>query len=421
MAKFSPRLGPSPKLLAVVLAGGEGKRLLPLTQDRAKPAVPFGARYRLIDFVLSNLVNSGVMKIKVLTQYKSDSLNTHISRAWRLSAMLDNYVDVVPAQQRRGPDWFKGSADALFQSLNVITDEEPDYTFVFGSDHVYKMDVHQMLDYHLESDAEMTVAAIPVPVKEATQFGVIQVDISGRMIGFEEKPQQPKEMPDRPGWALASMGNYLFNNALLVEALKADSERESNHDFGRNILPELFGNGRRCYVYDFSKNIIPGSNDRERGYWRDVGTIDAYWQANLDLIAVEPVFDLYNERWPVRTHNRHHPPAKFVFASEAEGRMGIATDSLVSEGCIISGGRIDRTILSPRVRINSFSHVEESILFDDVNVGRYARLRRVIVDKRVTIPARMDIGFDPDLDRRRGFYVSEGGITVVPMGANLGG
>jgi glucose-1-phosphate adenylyltransferase len=418
MAKFSPRTGPSPKLLAVILAGGEGKRLLPLTKDRAKPAVPFGGRYRLIDFALSNFVNSGIMKVKVLTQYKSDSLNTHISRAWRLSAMLDNYVDVVPAQQRRGPEWFKGSADALFQSLNIITDEEPDYTFVFGSDHVYKMAVDQMLDHHLERDAELTVAAIPVPVEEAREFGVIQVDGDGRMIGFEEKNPHPKEMPDRPGWALASMGNYLFNTDLLVEALKADSQRESQHDFGRNILPELFAR-RRCYVYDFTKNIIPESKERERAYWRDVGTIDAYWQANMDLIQVEPVFDLYNPRWPVRTHNRHHPPAKFVFANEAAGRIGIATDSLVSEGCIISGGRIDGTILSPRVRVNSFAHVEESILFDDVNVGRYARLRKVICDKRIDIPQRMEIGYDRERDRARGFHVSEGGVTVIPMGAVL--
>src|SRR6266542_452557 len=354
--RFATR-GPSPHVLSVVLAGGEGTRLQPLTAERAKPAVPMAGRYRLIDFVLSNLVNSGLLKIKVLTQYKSDSLNTHIARGWRLPAMLDFYVEVVPAQQRLGKEWFRGSADAMFQSLNILTDEEPDLVAVFGGDHIYKMDVNQMLDFHLDKQADVTVAAIPVPVAEAIQFGVLAVDEDGAILAFDEKPARPRELPGRPGWALASMGNYLFDAGPLVEELARDQEIEGNHDFGRNILPAMVGR-RRVYAYDFSKNEIPGMLERERGYWRDVGTIAAYWQANMDLIAVNPVFDLYNARWPIRTHTLPLPPAKFVFAEQ--GRVGMATDSLVSEGCIISGGRIDRSVLSPGVRINSFAHVEES-------------------------------------------------------------
>ena len=408
------RRGPAPHVLAIVLAGGEGKRLLPLTLDRAKPAVPIGGRYRLIDFVLSNFVNSGILKIKVLTQYKSDSLNTHLARGWRLPAMLDFYVEPVPAQQRRGRDWFKGSADAIFQSLNVITDERPDLVCVFSADHIYKMDVHQMIDFHLEKNADMTVAAIPVPREAARGFGVIHVDEQSRMVAFVEKPPDPPEMPGRPGWALASMGNYIFTTEALVRELARDAEgASSQHDFGRNILPHMVE--RRSFVYDFSKNEIPGQPERERGYWRDVGAIDSYWATNMDLVQIEPVFDLYNPRWPVHTWQRTLPPAKFVFADEENARMGIATDSLVSEGCIISGGRIDRSVLSPSVRVNSFSHVEESILFHGVDVGRRARIRRAIVDKDVRIPPGAEIGIDPEEDRKR-FTISEGGIVVIPKG-----
>ncbi len=412
--RFAAR-GPAPHVLSVVLAGGEGRRLLPLTADRAKPAVPIGGRYRLIDFVLSNLVNSGLLKIKVLTQYKSDSLNTHIARGWRLPAMLDFYVEVVPAQQRVGKEWFRGSADAMFQSLNIITDEDPDLVAVFGGDHLYKMDVNQMVDFHLDKQAEVTVAAIPVPVAEATAFGVLSVNDEGELLSFDEKPAQPREIPGRPGWALASMGNYLFETAPLVDALSHDQSQGTQHDFGRNILPAMVGR-RRAFVYDFSKNEIPGALERERGYWRDVGTIEAYWQANMDLIAVDPIFDLYNQRWPIRTYTAPLPPAKFVFAQSE--RMGTATDSLVSEGCIISGGRIDRSILSPGVRINSFAHVEESILMDGVDVGRHARIRRAIIDKGVHIPPGMEIGVDLAADRRR-FHVSDEGIVVVPKEADL--
>ncbi len=413
--RFSSR-GPAPHVLSVVLAGGEGRRLWPLTAERAKPAVPIGGRYRLIDFALSNLVNSGLFKIKVLTQYKSDSLNMHIARGWRLSAMLGFYVEVVPAQQRLSKEWFRGSADAMFQSLNIITDEDPDLVCVFGGDHIYKMDVNQMLDFHLDREADVTVAAIPVPVAAASAFGILNVAPDGEILSFDEKPAHAREMPGRPGWALASMGNYIFSTEPLVDQLRADQADDSNHDFGRNVLPAMVKK-RRVYAYDFSKNEIPGMLERERGYWRDVGTIDAYFQANMDLVSVNPVFDLYNMRWPIRTYTPPLAPAKFVFAEGA--RVGMATDSLVSEGCIISGGRIDRTVLSPGVRINSFSHVEEAILMDGVDVGRHARIRRAIVDKGVRIPAGMEIGFDHDEDRRRGLTVSEDGVVVVEKEADL--
>jgi glucose-1-phosphate adenylyltransferase len=417
-SRFLPRRGPTPRVLAIILAGGEGKRLMPLTLDRAKPAVPVGGRYRLVDFVLSNFVNSGILKIKVLTQYKSDSLNTHLARGWRLPQMLDLYVEPVPAQMRTGTSWFRGSADALYQSLNVVTDEDPDFVCVFSSDHIYKMDVRQMLDFHLESGADMTVAAIPVPAKEATAFGVVGVDEASRMTSFLEKPEVPPEIPDRPGWSLASMGNYIWNTDALIAALERDAadEEKSQHDFGRNVLPSLVGRAEVA-VYDYAKNEIPGQEERERAYWRDVGTIGSYYAANMDFVQVHPVFNLYNRRWPIRTWARPFPPAKFVWADEAQSRMGIATDSLVSEGCIISGGRIDRSVLSPNVRINSFSHVEGSILFEGVQVGRRAKVRRAIVDKGVVIPEGLEIGVDHAADAERGLTVcEEEDLVVVPKG-----
>jgi glucose-1-phosphate adenylyltransferase len=419
LREFIPRKGPVPRLLAIVLAGGEGRRLWPLTADRAKPAVPMAGRYRLIDFALSNFVNSGLLKIKVLTQYKSDSINTHIARGWRLPAFLDFYVEVVPAQQRTGQSWFKGSADAMYQSLNVITDENPDYVAVFGGDHMYKMDVRQMLDAHLSVQAEVSVAVIPVPVAEAKAFGVLEIDKSGKVLAFEEKPAVPREMPGRPGYALASMGNYIFDTPVLVEELTRDTGvSESAHDFGRNILPDMVARGRNVFAYDFSTNEVPGAHENHRGYWRDVGTVGSYFEANMDLVQVVPQFDLYNPRWPLRTWTRPLPPAKFVFAdpgdSGGHARMGIATDSLVSEGCIISGGRIDRVICSPQIRVNSFAHVEESILLDGVDVGRHARVRRAIIDKGVRIPPNTEIGYDPEADAKR-FTISDG-IIVVPKG-----
>jgi glucose-1-phosphate adenylyltransferase len=408
------RITPTPKVLGVILAGGEGRRLWPLTAHRAKPAVPFGGSYRIIDFVLSNFVNSGIHKIKVLTQYKSDSLLVHLFLGWHLSSQLDEYVEPVPAQQRMGKQWFQGSADALYQSLNVVADEDPDFVCVFGGDHIYRMDVRQMLSFHIEREAELTVAAVPVPSVQSRQFGICEIDADGRLIGFQEKPEQPKEIPGRPGWCLASMGNYIFDPDVLVEVLTRDAKQESAHDFGRNILPMLYPTSR-VYAYNFGDNEIPGMEEDERGYWRDVGTIESYWSANMDLAQIKPVLNLYNDRWPIRTELKARPPAKFVFADQAGDRVGIATDSLVSPGCIISGGRIDRSILFPGVRINSFSFVEESVLFDGVNVGRYCHIRRAIIDKDVEIPPRTDIGHDLERDRKV-FHVSDEGIVVVHKG-----
>jgi glucose-1-phosphate adenylyltransferase len=410
----------SSRVLTMILAGGEGKRMGPLTTDRAKPAVPFGGRYRVIDIILSNFVNSGLFRIKILTQYKSASLEEHIARGWRLSPMLDNFIETIPAQQRTGKSWFRGSADAVHQTQNVIMDETPDHVCIFGGDHVFKMDVRQMLAYHLDKGADLTVAAIPVPREEAKAFGVIQCNDEGRIIAFHEKPADPPPMPGRPDLSLASMGNYVFNTSTLIDELERDvADDTSSHDFGRDILPTAVRLGRSVYVYDFAQNIVPGERDRERGYWRDIGTIDAFWAAQMDLVEVHPMFNLYNRRWPMRTGMSHDPPAKFVFRDEAAARIGVATDSLVSDGCIISGGRIHRSVLSPRVRINSFSEVEECVLFENVNIGRHARLRRCIVDKDVEIPGGISIGYDPEEDRRR-YWVSDHGIVVIPKRAKVG-
>jgi glucose-1-phosphate adenylyltransferase len=410
----------SSKVLTMILAGGEGKRMGPLTIDRAKPAVPFGGRYRVIDIILSNFVNSGLFRIKILTQYKSASLEEHIARGWRLTSMLDNFIETIPAQQRTGKSWFRGSADAVYQTQHVITDENPDHVCIFGGDHVFKMDVRQMLVSHLERDADLTVAAIPVPREEAREFGVIQCDDEGRIVAFHEKPSDPPAMPGHPHLALASMGNYVFKTSSLIEELENDvNDDASNHDFGRDVVPACVKAGRRVFVYDFATNIVPGERERERGYWRDIGTVDAYWAAQMDLVEIHPMFNLYNSRWPLRTGMSHDPPAKFVFRDEAAARVGVATDSLVSDGSIISGGRIHRSVISPRVRINSFSEVEESILFENVNIGRYARIRRCIIDKDVDIPQGISIGYDLEEDRRR-FFVSENGIVVIPKRAKLG-
>ncbi|MEJ7729466.1 MAG: glucose-1-phosphate adenylyltransferase [Polyangiaceae bacterium] len=406
------------RVLVMVLAGGEGRRLGPLTMDRAKPAVPFGGRYRIIDMVLSNFVNSGLHRIKVLTQYKSASLEEHIARAWRLSPMLDNFIETIPAQQRTGKSWFRGSADAVFQTQHVITDETPDHVCIFGGDHVYKMDVRQMLAEHLEKAAEVTVAAIPVARKEATAFGVIEVDEAGRIIAFHEKVADPPAMPGNPNMALASMGNYIFDTPPLLEALEKDAhDEQSAHDFGRDIIPNMVKAGKKVFVYDFQKNRVPGE-DEGIGYWRDIGTIHAYWAAQMDLVAIQPAFNLYNRRWPIRTGINHDPPAKFVFRDEVNARVGIATESLVSGGCIISGGRIHRSVLSNRCRVNSFSEIEESVLFEDVIIGRHVKIKRAIVDKGVEIPSGTEIGYNPEADRKK-WFVSEDGITVIPKGTKI--
>jgi len=408
------------QVLVMILAGGEGKRLLPLTHDRAKPAVPFGGRYRIIDIVLSNFVNSGMAHIKVLTQYKSASLEQHIARVWRLSPILDQFIETIPAQQRTGKQWFLGSGDAVYQCQHVIHDENPELVAIFGGDHVYKMDVRQMVAYHVEKSAEATVAVIPVKKREARDFGVIEADAEGRIIAFHEKVSDPPSMPGNPDMCLASMGNYVFTTGSILREIDEDAKIEdSRHDFGHDILPRMVKAGRAIYAYDFDKNQVPGEEGAGRNYWRDIGTIEAYWRAQMDLIEIHPQFNLYNSRWPIRTGVTHDPPAKFVFRDEAQARVGIATDSMVSHGCIISGGRIHRSVLSVGCRINSFSEVEESVLFERVRIGRHARIRKCIIDKDVEIPPGTEIGYNVEADRAR-FHVGENGIIVIPKRAKLG-
>ena len=405
--------------LVMILAGGEGKRLYPLTKDRAKPAVPFGGRYRIIDFVLNNFINSGFFKIKVLTQYKSDSLNKHITRGWALSPFLNQYVDLAPAQMRTGSDWYLGTADAIFQNVFHITDEDPDYVCIFGGDHIYKMDVSQMLDYHKAKGADLSISAIPIPIQEAHEFGIIEVDDDWKLINFIEKPKdKPKSIPGNPDMCLASMGNYIFNKDVLLDALNRDEQiKDSSHDFGKNVIPMLLKEGKKIYIYNFNDNSFPGMTDTELGYWRDVGSIDAYWQANMDLLAYDPELNLYSQDWPLRTFNYNYPPAKFIWA-EGE-RVGMATNSMVSEGCIVSGAGLSRCVLSPKVKVNSYSQISESILMENVEIGRYSKIKRAIIDKNVVVPPNTRIGFNREDDERRGFHVSAGGVTVVPKGAKL--
>lgn len=405
--------------LVMILAGGEGKRLYPLTRDRAKPAVPFGGRYRIIDFVLNNFINSGFFKIKVLTQYKSDSLNKHITRGWALSPFLDQYVDLAPAQMRTGSDWYRGTADAIYQNIFHINDENPKYVCIFGGDHIYKMDVSQMLDFHKINIADLTISAIPIPIEEAHEFGIIEVDDNWRLTNFVEKPKdKPKSIPGNPNYCLASMGNYIFDKDILLKALEQDASIEkSSHDFGKNVIPMLLDQGKRIFIYNFASNSFSGMTDAERGYWRDVGSIDAYWQANMDLLDSNPELNLYSREWPLRTFNYNYPPAKFVW-SEGD-RVGMATNSMVSEGCVVSGGGLSKCVLSPRVRVNSYSQISESILMENVEIGRYSRIRRAIIDKNVDIPPHTRIGFNREEDEKRGFYVSPNGVTVVPKGAIL--
>ena len=404
----------NPNVLAIVLAGGEGKRLMPLTAHRAKPAVPFGGIYRLIDFALSNVINSGYLRAIVLTQYKSHSLDRHISKTWRMSQLLGNYVASVPAQQRMGKHWYQGSADAIYQSLDIIKDEKPDIVVVVGADHVYRMDFSQMVDAHIESGAKATVAAIRQPISLADQFGVIDVQPEDptRIREFLEKPTNPIGLPDAPQEVLASMGNYVFDVKALLEALEKDADApETAHDMGGDIIPAFVNNGE-AGVYDFIRNDVPGSTDRDRNYWRDVGTIDAYYEANKDLIAVQPVFNLYNDDWPVYTGYTGLPPAKFVHAGP--GRMGHAADSIVSPGVLVSGGTVAGSVLSPGVRLHSWSNVTDSVLLDDVHVHRHAQVHRAILDKNVRVGERARIGVDHAEDLARGFTVTEGGLTVVP-------
>jgi glucose-1-phosphate adenylyltransferase len=407
------------QVLVMVLAGGEGKRLYPLTHDRAKPAVPFGGRYRIIDIVLSNFVNSGLARIKVLTQYKSASLEEHIARNWRLAPVLDQFIEAIPAQQRTGKTWYRGSADAVWQCQHVMNDEAPELVCIFGGDHIYKMDVRQMLAFHQDAHADATVAAIPVPRHAARDFGVLEIAPDGRIVAFHEKVENPPPMPGNEGMCLASMGNYVFKPDLLLRELEEDDRiDESQHDFGHDILPRMVQKGFAVFAYDFATNNVPGEDEHNRGYWRDVGTVEGYWEAQMDLIEIRPQFNLYNFRWPIRTGATHDPPAKFVFRDEAQARVGIATDSMVSHGCIISGGRIHRSVLGVGCRVNSFSEVEESVLFERVRVGRHAKIRRAIIDKDVEIPSGTVIGFDIEADRQR-FFVTDNGLVVIPKRAKL--
>ncbi len=407
----------SPRVLGIVLAGGEGKRLSPLTADRAKPAVPFGGIYRLVDFVLSNLVNAGYLKIVVLTQYKSHSLDRHITTTWRMSTLLGNYITPVPAQQRLGPQWFRGSADAIHQSLNLVYDDEPDHIVVFGADHVYRMDPRQMVEQHIASGAGATVAGIRVPREQATEFGVIQTSDGRRIEAFLEKPADPPGLPDDPSMTYASMGNYVFSTEALLAAVKLDAGDDGSvHDMGGNIIPMLVASGR-AEVYDFRDNDVPGSTERDRGYWRDVGTLDSYYDAHMDLISVHPVFNLYNRHWPILTSTGTHPPAKFVF--DEPGRIGRAMNSLVSPGVIVSGGSVRNSILSPGVRVHSGADVSGAVLMDGVDIGRGARVGRAILDKNVAVWPGASVGIDPAVDRERGFTVTDGGVTVIGKGEQV--
>lgn len=404
------------KVLAIVLAGGEGNRLMPLTADRAKPGVPFAGSYRLIDFALSNLVNSRYLQIVVLTQYKSHSLDRHISETWRMSTQLGNYVASVPAQQRVGKSWFLGSANAIYQSLNLIHDANPDIVVVVGADHVYRMDFSQMVAQHVASGAKATVAAVRQPLNMADQFGVIEVDQDnpGKIAAFVEKPSSTPGLAADPSQFLASMGNYVFNADALVDALHVDAERlDTKHDMGGDIIP-YFVNKGEAGVYDFTLNDIPGSTERDRTYWRDVGTIDSFYDAHMDLISPVPVFNLYNSEWPIYTRQSISPPAKFVRGKA--NTVGTALDSIVASGVVVSGGIVEGSVLSNDVYIDTSSRVLDSVLMDKVNVGEGAVIKRAIIDKNVKVPAGAAIGLDPELDRARGFKVTESGITVLSKG-----
>jgi glucose-1-phosphate adenylyltransferase len=405
-------------VLTMIMAGGEGSRLKPLTSDRTKPAVPFGGNYRIIDFVLSNFVNSGFMKIFVLTQFKSHSLLQHMREGWRVSSgIVKQFIDPVPAQMRIGKKWYEGTADAIFQNMNLIDDEDPDQVCIFGGDHIYRMDIRQMLKFHSKRKAVLTVAAIPVPVQDAHHFGIVEVDEEWRMTGFVEKPKsEPRTIPGNPDYVLASMGNYIFERDPLVYELKRDSiDKQSAHDFGKNILPKMFPDGN-VFVYDFSKNYIPGVEKEEKGYWKDVGTLDTYWEANMDLVGVHPHFNLYNKKWPVLTYIPPLPPAKFVHFSDS--RTGHAINSMISSGAIISGALVENSVVGYNVRIHRFAHFEHSVIMNNVKIGRGAKIRKTIIDKHVRIAPKAEIGYDLEADKKR-FDVTENGVVVIPKGTEV--
>ncbi|QDU59159.1 glucose-1-phosphate adenylyltransferase [Aeoliella mucimassa] len=401
-------------VLAVVLAGGKGSRLEPLTRDRAKPAVPFAGNYRIVDFTLSNCLNSDIRKILVLTQYKAMSLDRHITLGWRsyLCRELGEFIDVIPPQQRIDEQWYQGTADAVYQNIYALEQERPKHVVILAGDHIYKMDYSKLVASHEENNADVTIAALQVSLKEATQFGVMQVEDDNRIVGFQEKPADPKPVPGDPDHALASMGIYVFNAHFLFDELCKDATLpESSHDFGKNIIPAIIGS-RRVFAFPFLDE-----NRKAQAYWRDVGTIDSYYDANIELTSVDPQLNLYDMDWPVRTHQPSQPPAKFVF--DSPDRRGESHDSIVSSGVIISGGCVTRSVIGPQSRINSFAEVDQSILFGRVSVGRRAKIRRAIVDKDVIIPEGIEIGYDADLDRSRGFTVTESGVTVVAKAENI--
>jgi glucose-1-phosphate adenylyltransferase len=404
------------RVLTFIMAGGKGERLWPLTRDRTKPAVPFGGIYRIIDFTLSNCINSGVRRIYILTQYKSASLQKHIRLGWNiLSSELDEYIEILPAQQRVGETWYLGTADALCQNLYTLEMDNPDEVLILAGDHVYKMNYYSLIDFHRDVGADLTVGVVEMHKEKAMHLGIVEVDSMGRVRGFQEKPARPKTTPHQPDKVYASMGIYVFKHPVLEEVLQEDNKKSnSTHDFGKDIIPQMLKKDLKIAAYNFIDE-----NNKEAKYWRDIGTIDAYYEANMDLVQVDPVFNLYDKDWPIRTYEEQFPPAKTVFAGEeVTGRVGLVLDSLISGGCIVSGGRVQRSILSPNVRINSYSEVRESILMEGVNVGRYAKIKRAIIDKEVDIPQGEVIGYDLEEDKKR-FYVSDSGIVVVAKGTEI--
>jgi len=407
------------EVLGMILAGGRGERLMPLTQDRAKPAVPFGGVYRIIDFVLSNFINSRFYHMKVLTQFMSDSLNQHLSRGWNIAGPLGHFCDPVPAQMRTGSKWYEGTADAVFQNLHIIWDTNPEHVAVFGGDHIYKMNVAEMFRFHLKRRAALTVACVPVPIEEAANtFGVLEVDEKSRIIGFEEKPAQPKPMPGNPEMALVSMGSYFWETHSLREALFNDQgNSDSSHDFGRDIIPTLVSEGKPVYAYDYSLNWIPGEGEREKKFWRDVGNLDSYYDANMEVREVSPPINLYNYQWPIRTLMRPFPPAKFVFA-EKGGRFGQAIDSIIASGCIVSGSTVLNSVIGHNCFIHSYSIVEDSIIMADTDIGQHVTLRNAIIDKNCIIEDDVEIGTDPKFDSKH-FTVTPQGRVVVPKWTHI--
>ena len=409
------------KVLTFIMAGGKGERLLPLTNDRAKPAVPFGGIYRIIDFTLSNCINSGLRRINVLTQYKSISLQRHLRMGWNIfNSDLGEYIDVIPAQQRVGSDWYRGTADAIYQNIYTIEQEKADEIVILAGDHVYKLNYYQMIDFHRSQGADLTVSVFEIKKENSGHLGVVETDAKGGVLGFEEKPSRPKVIPDKPDKIYASMGIYVFNREVLEEELIDDAKKNTDHDFGKNIIPQMVRKGKKICAFNFSALKSEGEclSDRDAAYWRDIGTVDGYYEANMDLLGAEPIFSLYDQNWPVRTYQEQFPPARTIHSDEEAGRVGQLLDSLVSSGCVISGGKVQRSVLSPNVRINSFSEVYDSILMEGVDVGRYAKIQRAIIDKEVKIPRNAVIGYDLKEDKKR-FTVTDSGIVVVGKGTEI--